>query len=445
MSNKAPAYKLNADKKIWAIAGPAIIANSSTPLVGLIDTWVIGHMPDAVHLAAVGLGATVFSFVFWAFGFLRMSTTGLIAQAHGNNDNDQIARIFMRSSTIGFLIAALILTLQFYIFSLSLSALLPPENTAPHYKSYFEIRIWAAPATLFIYTLTGYFIGTAQAKTALYMQLTLNLLNAALNLLFVLHFNMGVTGIALGSLIAEWSAALLGGFWLIKAVGYTTLKHALKTATTWQWARMKKLLQTNGFIFLRTLILMLALGMVTRKAASLGDAALAASQVLNVFLMLISLGLDGFAFSAEALAGAAYGRKNASEFRFWVIRTTLWAFLAAILYSLMFLLFGNDIVMGLTTIKPVQTIAFNTMIIISLLPTFSVWSYQFDGIFIGAAAGKGMFLTMLAAFTAYMFTLQFLPNNYGLPSIWFALLIFMLARGIAQVLYYPKLEHALQS
>lgn len=444
MISEQPSYKAHADKRIWAIAGPAILANSSAPLVGLIDTWVIGHMPDALHLAAVGVGASVFSMLFWAFGFLRMSTTGLIAQAHGQKDTDQIARIFARSSLLGLIIAVLLLVFQPFIFSLSITALVPPENTQPYFQEYFDIRIWSTPAVLFVYTLNGYLIGTAQAKAALYLQLVLNILNAILNLIFVLGFKMGVAGIALGSVIAEWSAILVGLSFVSKGLGLTPLKEALHSHQTWFWAKVKKLAATNGYIFARTLLLMTALALITRNAALLGDTALAASQVLNVFLLLIALGLDGFAYAAEALVGAAYGKGHKEEFRFWVIRTSLWAFAAAAVYSLGFLIFGETIVSTLTNIEGVRTEAYSALFLIALMPVMAVWSYQFDGIYIGATAGKGMLITMIFAFLAYMLALNHFDTSYGLKGLWTAVLIFMTARGVAQAIYYPKLEKSLK-
>ncbi|MCK0070107.1 MATE family efflux transporter [Kordiimonas laminariae] len=444
MITETSPYKANADKRIWAIAGPAILANSSAPLVGLIDTWVIGHMPDAVHLAAVGVGASVFSLLFWAFGFLRMSTTGLIAQAHGQQDTEQIARIFIRSSMLGVVIALILLSFQAFIFSLSITALVPPENTQPYFAQYFNIRIWSTPAVLFVYTLNGYLIGTAQAKAALYLQLVLNILNAVLNLIFVLGLDMGVAGIALGSVIAEWSAIFVGLYFVSKRLGFSPLKMAIASSQTWIWEKVKKLAATNGFIFLRTLLLMTALALITRNAAKLGDTALAASQVLNVFLLLIALGLDGFAYAAEALVGAAYGKENKREFRFWVIRTSLWAFGAALIYSLFFLIFGETIISTLTNIQDVRLEAFSAIFIMGLMPVMAVWSYQFDGIYIGATSGKGMFITMIFAFLAYLLALEYFGTTFGLQGLWTAVLIFMTARGIAQAIYYPKLEKTLK-
>jgi len=433
------------DRQIWAIAGPAIIANSSTPLVGLVDTWVIGHMPNAVHLAAVGVGAAIFSLMFWAFGFLRMSTTGLVAQAHGRGDNDQVARTIIRSGFLGLMLAGFLLVVQVFILKAGIAALRPPETTILLMSDYFNIRVWSAPAVLFVYSLNGYLIGTRQAKAALWLQLLLNVSNGALNLIFVLGLDMGVSGIALGSLIAEWLAAGFGLVLLLKGLGLAPLRTALHEKTTWQIDRMKKLLSTNGYIFARTLILITALALITRQSGKLGEAALAATQILNIFFLLISLGLDGFAFAAEALAGAAYGKNNRHEFRFWVKRTTVWAGAAAALYTLVFLIFGQNIVNVLTNITAVRLVADEALMIVAIMPVFAVWGYQFDGIFIGATAGRGMLITMVAAFTVYVLSLEVLTDTLGLKGLWIAVVVFMTMRGFAQLLYYPSIEKKLGS
>ncbi|MEX0298081.1 MAG: MATE family efflux transporter [Kordiimonas sp.] len=433
----------NPHRKIWAIAGPAILANSSAPLVGLVDTWVIGHLPGAVHLAAVGVGATIFSFLFWAFGFLRMSTTGLIAQAHGRNDIDQVARVTVRSAALGFIIATLLLIVQHHTFVVGIYALSPPESTQTVVQDYFYIRIWSAPAVLFIYAINGYLIGTAQAKRALYLQLVLNICNGALNLVFVLGFGLGVKGIALGSLIAEWLAAFIGVYFLFAAIGWQPIKRAITHMHTWQLSRMKKLLSTNSYIFLRTLVLMVALSLITRQAAALGEATLAASQVMSTFLLLISLGLDSFAYAAEALAGAAYGRRNRKEFRFWVFQTSLWATAVACIYCIGFYFAGDFVINTLTNIESVIVEAQSALWVMALLPIFAVWCYQFDGIFIGATEGRGMLLTMAAAFVVYAALLGYWADEMTLSRLWLSVLIFMTARGLFQAVYYPAIERRL--
>ncbi|WP_417449084.1 MATE family efflux transporter [Kordiimonas sp.] len=432
-------------KRIWAIAGPAIIANSSAPLVGLVDTWVIGHLPNALHLAAVSVGAMVFSYIFWAFGFLRMSTTGMVAQAHGQKDDDQLRRVMVRAAMLGLLIGTILLLLQPQIFSLALAALTPPKSTEALFRAYFDIRIWSAPASLMIYAINGYLIGVARARTALMLQLVLNITNGVLNLVFVLGLDMGVSGIALGSLIAEWLACLFGLVLLFRALGLGATLAAARQRLTWSADKLLKLLNTNGFIFIRTLMLMTALGLVTREAGKLGAAELAASHVLSTFLMLISLGLDGFAYAAEALAGAAYGRKNRREFRAWVKVTFLWVALAAVFYTLGFALFGEALIYTLTDIAAVRDAATYSLPVLVALPVIAFACYQYDGVYIGATAGGAMMGTMAIAFAAFLLVLAPLTDAYGLMGLWLAVGIFMGMRGLAQAVYYPRIERRLDA
>lgn len=438
ISKKAgEAFVHKPNRQIWAIAGPAIIANSSTPIVGLVDTWAIGHLPGAVHLAAVGIGATVFSYVFWAFGFLRMGTTGLVAQANGRGDVAGIIRIVTRSLVFGLLVAICLILLQTVLFRASVAALAPPDTTTALYAAYFDIRIWSAPAILIIYGITGYLIGVARAKTALVLQLILNTANAGLNLLFVLGFNMGVEGIALGSLLAEWLAAVSGLVIIARHFGPRRLVSEFYTPAFWQLSEFFKLAQTNGYIFVRTLLLMTALALVTREAGLIGEQALAASHVLNIFMLLISLGLDGFAYAVEALAGAAYGKGARREFAFWVNTTSKWALFAALLYTAMFYFIGDSIIASLTSNIGVRAAAESALIAIVWLPLASVWCYQLDGIFIGATATRAMMVTMALSFAVFISIAGVLSASWGLKGLWLAVVIFSACRGITQIVYYP--------
>ena len=430
----------SADRQVWAIAGPAIIANSSAPLVGLVDTWAIGHLPVATHLAAVGVGATVFSFIFWSFGFLRMSTTGLIAQAHGRGDREAQRRVMVRSLALGLLVAAILIATQSALFSLSVAAVGPEPAIAQLFGEYFHIRIWSAPAVLATYAFTGYLIGIAKAKAALVVQLVLNISNAGLNLLFVLGFGMGADGIALGSLIAEWSAAFVGLAMLTHFLGGRALLATLLSGLTWTYDGFRHLLETNVFIFVRTLILLTALTMVMRQANGISEGAVAASHVMNVFMLLISLGLDAFAYAVEALAGAAYGKGVRHDFKKWVWVTSKWAIGASVAYSLAFYWFGADIIGGLTDVASVRAAAVGALPAIIWLPVVSVWCYQFDGIFIGATAAKAMMVTMLISFAVFMALVGPMTDSMGLLGLWWTVVIFLGCRGLSQAVYYPFIE-----
>lgn len=431
------------NRRVWAIAGPAIIANSSAPLVGLVDTWAIGHLPVATHLAAVGIGATVFSFIFWSFGFLRMSTTGLIAQAHGRMDMDEQRQIMVRSVGLAFIVACLLLATQSSLFMASVAALGPGPAISEEFFNYFFIRIWSAPAVLVTYAFTGFLIGIAKAKAALVVQLVLNISNALLNLLFVLGFGMGADGIALGSLMAEWLAAFVGLVMMAHFLGASALVSTLRSRLTWTFDGFRHLLATNVYIFIRTLLLLAALTMVMRQANGINEGAVAASHVMNVFMLLISLGLDAFAYAVEALAGAAYGQGVRNDFRRWVLTTSKWAVGASIAYSLAFFWFGETIVFALTDVPSVRIAAIAALPAIVWLPVVSVWCYQFDGIFIGATAAKAMMVTMLISFVIFMALVGPMTDAMGLLGLWWTVVIFLGCRGLTQAVYYPFIERKL--
>ena len=437
-STKTKGQEKSANRQVWAIAGPAIVANSSAPLVGLIDTWAIGHLPVATHLAAVGIGATVFSFIFWAFGFLRMSTTGLIAQANGKEDWSLMRRTMLRSLVLGLAIAFMLLGLQQFLLNTSLMVLAPTEGVSALFSGYFAIRIWSAPAVLLTYAVSGFLIGVAKARSALVVQLVLNIGNGALNLLFVLVFGMGAEGIALGSLIAEWLAAVTGVIMVAKYLGFSALLQTASEKTLWKLSGFARLAQTNGYIFVRTLLLLSVLTILMRQASVLGEDHVAASHVANVFMLLISLGLDGFAYAAEALAGAAFGKGVRADFRNWVWITTKWALCASVAYTALFYWFGNEIVGSLTDVAGVRTQALLLMPVIVWLPVVSVWCYQFDGIFIGATAAGAMMVTMAISFLAFILLIDPMTEAMGLLGIWLAFLVFQACRGLTQALYYPR-------
>lgn len=436
--------KPSSSRTIWAIAGPAILANSSAPLVGLVDTWAIGHLPSPVHLASVGLGSVIFNYLLWAFGFLRMGTTGLVAQAYGAGDEARLHAEIVRSSSLAVVFGLLLLLLQEALLFGSLRAMAPPDEVAIITSEYFRIRIWAAPASLLVYALTGVLFGLGKTRAILALQLVLNVSNGILNLVFVIGLDMGVPGVALGTLIAQWLCALLCIRVIVRQTGATQLLTALRSHGTWVLARLKKLMMINGFIFVRTILLMTALAMVMRVAGQLGEADMAASHVINQYMLLMALGLDGFAHAAEALAGKAWGEGSRARFRHWVVTTGAMGLVAALAYSLLFLAAGNAITAMLTDLASVRGLVAELMPFVILLPVVSVWCYHFDGVFIGATAAGAMMVTMGVAFSVYLMVIGPLTAHWGLHGLWAALLVFMGLRGIAQAAWYPRLERRLR-
>ena len=430
-------------RTIIAIAFPAILANSSTPLVGLVDTWAIGHLADPAYLAAIGLGSIIFNFIFWAFGFLRMGTTGIIAQANGRNDTSQLVSGIWRSMSLALGLGVILLLLQEFILFLSIKALAPPETVIQLTSEYFHIRIWAAPASLLVYAVSGVLFGLARTGLVLVQQLVLNIANAILNVTFVVVLGLGVAGVAWGTLIAQWLAALVGLWLLVQVVSLNTLLAGLKDAGTWLMSGFRDLVVINGYIFIRTILLMIALSLVMRVAGAMGEVEMAASHVIMQYMLLISLGLDGFAHATEALAGSAWGEGKASLFHHWVKLTSIWALAASVIYALGFWLGGTSLTALLTDIDAVRLSVGTLMPVIIALPVVAVACYQFDGVYIAATAGAAMMVTMAIAFLIYILLLNPMSARWGLEGLWGAILIFMAMRGISQAIWYPRLKSKL--
>jgi MATE family multidrug resistance protein len=432
-------------RTIVAIAFPAILANSSAPLVGLVDTWAIGHLADPAYLAAIGLGSVIFNFIFWAFGFLRMGTTGIIAQARGRNDTENLIAGIWRSSALALGLGIVLLTVQDLVLLVAIKALAPPESVVGLTSEYFHIRIWAAPATLLIYAISGVLFGLAKTGAVLVQQLILNISNAILNVVFVVVLGLGVAGVAWGTLIAQWLAAFVGLWLLIQIFGVRALLNGLKGSQTWLLAGFNKLIAINGYIFIRTILLMVALSLVMRVAGALGEVEMAASHVVMQYMLLISLGLDGFAHATEALAGSAWGDGKASVFRRWVKLTGIWALVASVVYAIAFSLAGTAITELLTDIIAVREAVDRLMPLVIALPIVAVACYQFDGVYIAATAGAAMMVTMAVAFLVYIIVLSPMTKHWGLEGLWAAVLVFMAARGIGQAIWYPHLESRLRN
>jgi len=431
-------------RTIIAIAFPAILANSSAPMVGLVDTWVIGHLPDPAYLAAIGLGSVIFNFILWAFGFLRMGTTGIIAQAKGRDNTELLVSGIWRSIVLALGLGLVLLVLQDIILVLALRALAPPDSVTGLATEYFHIRIWATPAALLIYAISGVLFGLAKTRAVLAQQLMLNITNAVLNIVFVVGLGMGVAGVAWGTLIAQWFAAAIGVWLLIQILGLQTLLSGMKNIRTWLLSGFKQLIVINGFIFVRTIFLMVALSLIMRIAGGMGDVEMAASHVVMQFMLLISLGLDGFAHATEALAGAAWGKGKAAEFRHWVKLTGVWALAASVVYAIIFWLGGNAITALLTDISEVRLSVETLIPLVIALPIVAVACYQFDGVYIAATAGAAMMVTMGIAFVIYLLVINPMTTRWGVIGLWGAVLIFMAIRGITQVIWYPRLESKLE-
>ncbi len=429
-------------RDVWRIAGPALIANSSGPMVAIVDTWAIGHLPDPVLLGAIALAGFVFSYIYWAFGFLRMSTTGLVAQAYGGDDHTRIDLIILRSLLLGLFIGLAILILQIPVIKLAFAVFAPGTKLAGHVQQYIDIRIWAVPVVLMRVAIVGFLIGTQRARTALVLELILNVTNAGLNLLFVVVLGWEVAGVATGSLIAEYLAGLAAIALLFSLRGQSLLRH-LSDARFWVLNAFKRLLVVNAYLFIRTLFLLGAFALVYRTSTQLGEITLAANYVLLTFTTLIALGLDAVAYAAEAHVGDAVGKQSSKRLQQFVRVTFFWALLMSVGYALVFGFWGNSIIAMLTDQIPVRTEAAEQLLLFALLPVIAVWSYQWDGIFIGATRSADMMWTMIIAFVVFVVLLYWLTADYGNRGLWMAFLVFFAMRGIGLGMRYPALFNSI--
>ena len=414
------------DRRLWALAWPLILSNITVPLLGLVDTAVLGHLPDAKYLGAVAIGANLFTVVYWTFGFMRMGTTGLAAQAYGRGESDALTRLLFQSLLVAVVIGMGLILLQRPLFELGLWLMDAPPAITELAAEYAAIRIYSAPAVLCQYALVGWMIGTHYARGPLLLLLAANLVNVVLDLLFVTVFGWNSAGVATATLMAEYLSTALG-LWIVRQrlPGFRWQRDLLG-----QWADYRRLFNVNRYIMTRTILLLLAIAFFTAQGARQGETILAANAVLLTFLLLISNALDGFANGAEAMVGETLGRQDRRTFLA-VCRTCLrWSLLTALLMTALFSLAGGLIVDQLTSLKGVADTAREFLPWIWLLPLVAVWSFLLDGIFIGATDTKAMQDTMVLAVAGVYLPLWWLTQGWGNHGLWLAMLGLMAARGL---------------
>ena len=423
------------------MAGPIIASNISVPLVGAVDTAVVGRLPGPTYIGAVAIGALIFSFLYWGFGFLRMGTTGYVARAAGAGDEDELSKTYIRVLLLALFFGIVVIALGRPIVQFSLRVIdssLAVENLAANYA---YIRIWSAPATLCLYVFTGIMIGLHNTLQVFLVQIVMNVINVVLDILFVLGLGMGVEGVAWASLIAEYIAALLG-FWFLR-------KHFAAAIKYPDWgqilalAPMLQLLQSSSHIFIRTLCLVFSFAFFTAQGARLGDLVLAANSILLHLQSIMAYGLDGFAHAVEALAGSAYGAHNREKFRRAVTLTTGWAAVAAVVTSLIYLLLGDTILSLFSNQEAVLSMASAFLPWMIVAPVISVWSFQLDGIFIGVGHTREMRNAMIVSTLGYLALVWLLLPLLGNHGLFLALTLFMLLRALSLYFYFPGIKRAI--
>ena len=418
-------------RAVFALALPMVFSNVTTPLLGLVDTWVIGHLGQAWFLGGVSVGATLINLLFWLLGFLRMSTTGLTAQAQGaasaEGQLDTLARAL--GLAVGLGLALLLLVLPFLPAIIGLSGGSPEVQV--YAGDYVSVRIWSAPAALCNLVIMGWLLGMQDARSPMLLLILSNLVNMVLDAWFVLGLGWQVRGVAAASLLADY-CSLGVGLWLVSR----RLRHLSAEvwqgawSRWWQWPAVRRLLGLNRDIFIRSLCLQLCFAFMTLQGARLGDVAVAANAVLLNFLMLISYGLDGFAYAVEAMVGRAIGRRDRQGLREAIVLNLGWALLIAIAFALGFALGGRQLIAHITDIPAVIAEANRQLPWLIAMPLLAVWCFLLDGVFIGATRAREMRNSMLVAVFAGFFPIWWLCQEWGVAALWAAMAALMTGRGL---------------
>ncbi|MBU8893043.1 MAG: MATE family efflux transporter [Bacteroidales bacterium] len=425
------------NRRILNIAVPNIISNITIPLLGIVDLALVGHLDSKVYIGAIALGSMIFNFIYWGFSFLRIGTSGFAAQSYGKKDFRESFFILYRALFVGFIGAVFLLIIQKPIDLLSFFFIGGSNEVEFFARQYFYIRIWAAPATIALYSISGWYIGMQNAKIPMIIAITVNLLNVGFNVLFIKVFGMKSDGVALGTVLAQYLGLILGVIFLRK--NSKRLKQYLIFKEILQLNALKKFLNVNKDIFIRTISLVFALSFFTAKSAKYGDTLLAVNTLLLQFFMIYAHVVDGFAYAGEALAGKYFGARDKTS----LIKVSkllfYWGLLMAAIFTIVYY-FGDNLLLKILTnnsevIQNIQTYLFW----IYLIPVITFGAFIWDGIFIGVTASASMRNAMLIStyliFIPSYFILHHYFNNHGL---WAAFMIFMIARLVTLTIFAPK-------
>lgn len=419
------------NRKILKIALPSIVSNITVPLLGLVDTTIAGHMGNAVYIGAIAIGSMIFNVIYWLFGFLRMGTSGMTSQALGRRNLDAVATILARSLTVAISLAAAIIVLQYPIGHIALTLIGANAETSHEAWLYFLICVWGAPAMLCLYSLTGWYVGMQNTRLPMFISIFQNIVNIVASFSFVYLMGMKVTGVALGTLIAQWAGLLVSVVLWTSTYGRRLLPHIC-------WRKilnnndMRLFFTVNRDIFLRTLCLVAVNFFFLSSGASQGTVILAVNTLLMQLFTLYSYVMDGFAFAGEALCGRLHGAGNADGFGKMVRRLFAWGTMMAAVYTIIYMIGGSEFLSLITDDQDVVNAATTYLPWAVCIPVCGMAAFIWDGVFIGITATRGMLVSSvvatLAFFTAYMVLRQPLANH----GLWIAFLVYLSARGIVQ-------------
>jgi MATE family multidrug resistance protein len=425
-------------KHVVYLAWPIILSNISTPLLGITDTAVIGNLGDPALIGAIAVGGMIFSFLYWGFGFLRMGTTGLVAQALGAGDYTEARAAFYRALLIGSSIGLTLLILKSPIMQLAFSIIEGSESVENAALTYFQIRIWGAPLSLALLAIIGYLLGQQDTRSILVIQLLLNCTNIILDIVFVMGFNLGVAGVAAATVIAECLALVVGMVIVLHRMKRANNGLKIDFAQLMDAPALKRMFVVNRDIMIRTLCLIFAFAWFTNEGAKSGDILLATNAILMQFVTFSAFFLDGFALTAESLVGNAIGARDKQQLKESIKFTTQLAFITASTLSILFMIVGIQVVSVLTNVTEVREAASEYLPWAIAAPVLSIWCYLLDGIFIGATKTAEMRNAMVVSLLAYMLGWWYLASTFGNHGLWASLMLYFIARGASLYFYLPR-------
>ena len=426
------------NKNILRLAIPNIISNITVPLLGMIDLFIVGHLSSELYIGAIAIASMIFNFIYWSFGFLRMGTSGFTAQAFGAKDQQEVVNVLLRSMSVALLGGFILLVLQYFIFGVAHYFVAGSAEIMSLAADYFYIYIWAAPAVLSMYAFTGWFIGMQDAKTPMFISIAVNIINIVMSLFFVFVLHWELKGVALGSVIAQYSGVLLCLIFSLSK--YKSLRKYLHTRFIQKWEDIVPFFQVNSNIFLRTLCLIAVSTFFTSASARFGDLTLAVNSLMMQLFILFSYMMDGFAYAAEALTGRFVGAKDSTSLRQLIRRLFAWGVGLTALFSLIYALFSKDILQLLTDKQNVITLANDYIEWALLIPIAGFAAFLWDGIFIGMTASRQMRDSMFAAMLIFFVVYYSSRMSLGNDGLWLAFIIYLASRGLIQALVFRKIK-----
>ena len=425
-------------KYILKLSIPIFFANLAIPMVGIIDTGLMGNLDNLSYLSATSVAANLFSMIFWSFGFLRMGTVGLVSQAYGKEDYSEIFNIILRNLVFVLVISLIIISLQGYIYRLSLNIFELSETTEKFYQDYFQIRIWSAPAELTLYIITGFFIGLQKTKISSLAIGLFSILNIILSIIFVSKFDLNIKGVAYGTL---FSALFISISFLIYTFLYLNRisKLKIKFDELIDLKKIKNIFNINLNIFIRTILLTFSFLWFTYLGSQIGEDYIAANAILINLVFLSAFILDAYAFSTEGMVGYSLGKKDITLFKKIVQNSFILSSITGLIISIIYFLINNFVINLMSDIEEIRNLSSSYAVWLIIMPLISSFCFQFDGIFIGVSQTKELRNAMIFSVFSYLVISIFLTSLMGNTGVWISLCIFMILRALSLYYYMERI------